>query len=199
MDGILRFRRGGRAGATDQPLGRDDGGLQRCERRLRALSDARARSGGGHRSPRLRGAEARLPSEDRQRRMDSDDEPDRAAGRQRRRIIEIARSAGRRRKLAHIRHQDLHHLWRARPDGQYHAHGPRPHAWSAGGHKGYFTFRRAEGAARRQCERPPLRFDRAQDGHSRLADLRDGLWRGSRGDRMARRSRTWPECGPCSR
>ena len=99
--GLVRVRRGGRAGASEQPVGRDDGGLQRRERRLRALSDARARSGRGHRSPRLRGAEARLPAEDRQRRMDRDDEPDRAAGRQRRRSAEIARGSGRRRKLAH--------------------------------------------------------------------------------------------------
>ena len=48
--------------------------------------------------------------------------------------LKIARGAGRRRQLAHHRHQDLHHLWRARPDRQYRPPGARPHARSAGGH-----------------------------------------------------------------
>ena len=158
MDGTFGVRRGRRAGASEQPVGRDDGGLQRGERRFRTLPDAWARSGGGHRSPRFRGAEARLSAEDRQRRMDRDDEPDRAAGGQRRRSAQIARGAGGRRKLADIRHQDLHHLWRARPDRQHHSHGARPHARSAGRHEGHFAVPRAEGAARRRVRTTFIAF-----------------------------------------
>ena len=60
-----------------------------------------------------RRTEARLSAEDRQRRMAGDDEPDRAAGRQRRRRAQDPRRADRRRQLADQGHQDLHHLWRA--------------------------------------------------------------------------------------
>ena len=64
-------RRGGRAGASAQPLGRGDGGSERRQRRLRALPDARARRGrGASKSHGSRRAEARLSAEDRQRRMD---------------------------------------------------------------------------------------------------------------------------------
>ena len=49
-----------------------------------------------------------------------------------------------------IRHQDFHHLWRARPHRQYRPHGPCPHAGCAGGHQGHLAFPRSEGPARRR-------------------------------------------------
>ena len=67
-------------------------------------------------------------------RMDGDDEPHRAAGRLRSQCAEVARRAGRRRQLPHLRHQDLHHLWRARFHRQHRPSGAGAAAGRAARH-----------------------------------------------------------------
>ena len=87
------------------------------------------------------------------------------------------------------RHQDLHHLGRARHGGEHHPHGARAHARCAGRRERHFAFRRAEipGQRRRQpgkTQRREMRVDRAQARHPRQPDLRDGLRRRRRCGRL---------------
>ena len=63
------------------------------------------------------------------------------------------------------------------------------------GTRGHFAVPGAQAAARRIAQRPSLRVDRAQDGHPRLADLRDELWRRRRRHRLAGRAGEWRHGG----
>ncbi len=150
----------------------------------------------GHRVPPgvgHRGAEGGLPPQAGHRRVDRDHEPDRAAGRLRRRALAPPRPipegdgtyliTGTKIFISFGEHdmaENIIHLVLARlPD-------------APAGTKGISLFivpevpgerrRHARGAQRRA-----LRLDRAQDGHPRLADLRHELRRRGRRRRLPRR------------
>ena len=91
-----------------------------------------------------------------------------------------------------VRPENLHHLWRARLRRQHRASRAGAAARRAAGHARHLAVPRAEipGQARRlarPAQRRALRLDRAQARHPRLADLRDGLRRRRRRDRLSRR------------
>ena len=119
------------------------------------------------------------------------DEPDRASGRVR--PVGGAHARGARgRPLPHPGHQDLHHLGRARHDREHRAPRARPHARCARGREGHLALHRAEIPAERRrhagrAQRRALRFDRAQDGHTREPDLRARLRRPEGRGRLSRR------------
>ena len=150
LDGPCRARRGGRAGASDSLSAAMMEDFNAANVAFRAVPDAGARRVEAievHGSDELkRDYLPKIVSGE----WTGDDEPDRAAGRQRRRRAEDARGAGRRRQLADQRDQDLHHLWRARPDRQDRPHGAGPHARRAGRHERHFAVPGAENPARRQ-------------------------------------------------
>ena len=97
--------------------------------------------------------------------------------------LEDPRRARRRRHLPHLRPEDLHHLWRARPHRQHHPSGAGPAARRAGRHARHLAVPGAEipGQRRRLARaRATTSFchsHRAQARHPRLADLHDDLWR----------------------
>ena len=98
----------------------------------------------------------------------------------------------RRRHLSAHRHQDLHHLWRARPHRQHHSFRAGARRRRSRGHQGPVAVPGAEihgegGRHARRAQRRAGPFGRAQAGHPRLADLRHGLWRPRRRRRLSRR------------
>ena len=102
------------------------------------------------RRARQRGTQARLSAEADLRRMDGHDAADRAAGRlRRRRACARKRRARRRRQLSHHRAEDLHHLWRARPDRQHHPFRAGAAARCAARQQGHLAVPGAEIPARR--------------------------------------------------
>ena len=101
------------------------------------------------------------------------------------------------------RPEDLHHLRRARPDREHRAPGAGAHRRRAGGRQGHLAVRGAEvlvnadgslGAAQRRA----LRVDRAQARHPRQPDLRDGLRRSRRRDRLPGRRGRIAASSTCS-
>ena len=137
------------------------------------------------------GPAADLSAEADQRRVDRHDESHRAAGRLGPGAGAHARSA-RGRSLPAVRPEDLHHLRRARLHAEHRAPGARAHRRRAGRRERHFAVRRAEvPAARRRlarrAQRRALPVHRAQARHSRVADLRDGLWAEGRCDRLSGR------------
>ena len=84
-------------------------------------------------APRQRGTEGGVPAAPGLRRMDRDDEPDRAAGRVGRGRAEDTGGEARR-SLPHHRAEDLHHLRRPRSGGEHHPPGAGAHAGFAVGH-----------------------------------------------------------------
>ena len=169
-----------------------------------AVPDADARRDRGARACAARTAQKRdLPAEAGRRRMDRHDEPDRAAGRLRPRRGAHPRGAAGRRQLPHHRPEDLHHLRRARPDRQHRAPRARAPARRAGRRQGHLALRRAEvpGQRRRharRAQRRALRLDRAQARHPREPDLRAGLRRQRRRDRLPRRRARTTGSSTCS-
>ena len=150
---------------------------------LRHVSGPDQRRGGGAGDARQRRAEAALPAEDDDRRVDRHDEPDRAALRHRSRSDQDARDPPAPTALIAITGQKIFisagehdladniiHLVLARIDG------------APAGTKGISLFVVPkflvgdDGVARR-AQRRLLRLDRAQDGHPRQFDLRDQLRR----------------------
>ena len=122
--GLSQVRRGRLARpAVPRGLGRPgpavhgrDRGLGDVEQRQSGVLPVPDPDPGGRRAaaaPRQRRAAGTLPAEAGQRRVDRHDVPDRAAGRLRRRRAPDPRAA-RGRSLPDPRHQDLHHLRRAR-------------------------------------------------------------------------------------
>ena len=141
-------------------------------------------------------AEAALSRQARVGRMDRHDEPDRAAGRIRSRRRPGPCRAGRRRLLAHIRPEDLHHLWRARSDREHRPSGAGPAARRACRNARPLAVPGSEIPGRRgwrdrPAQRRLLLRSRAQARHSCLADLHDDLRRrlhaAERGGRLAGR------------
>ena len=101
----------------------------------------------GDRSARgawLEGAQGRLSREARLGRVDGDHEPHRAAGRLRPLGAPDQGGAGGRRHLPDHRAEDLHHLWRARPDRQHHPPGAGAAARRAARHARHLALPRAE-------------------------------------------------------
>ncbi len=129
---LERHRRPRRMGRTGPARPRADGRPGNLERRqpgFRRRPDADRRRGPGSRLPTpTTDLQAALPAEDRVRRVDGDDEPDRAAGRLRSRRPDDPRRAGSRRQLPHFRPEDLHHLRRARSDREHRPSRARPAA-----------------------------------------------------------------------
>ena len=123
-----------------------------------------------------------LSAEARLRRMDRRDEPHRAAGRVGCWRAEDESRAEQRRLVRHQRPEDLHHLGRPRHRRQHHPAGPRPTAGRAGGIERHLAVRRAEILRERRrlagrTQHVQMHRPRAQDGHPRLAHLRDGIFR----------------------
>ena len=172
-------------------LARDGGrgNVAFVEPRLRPVSDADARRDRGDRVARVRRAEADIPAEHGGRHVDRHDEPDRAAGGLRSRGGAHARGAAGRRHVQALRHQDLHHLRRARLHRQHHPSRARAHAGCAAGGQGDFAVRRAEvsGQWRRvagRAQRRRLRVARAQARHPLEPDGGHVVRRQGRRDRL---------------
>ncbi len=126
------------------------GDLERGRLCLRARAPA---DGGGRRGAdpaRVARTAAPLSAQARLRRVDGHDEPHRAAGGLRPQRPARPRRAGRRRQLPHLRAEDLHHLWRARPHGQH----PPPRAGASArrtaGDARHLAVPRSEGAGERR-------------------------------------------------
>ena len=135
-----RVRRAGLA-----PSHRDAGPGNLEEREHGAVPGADADVGRvrGAEAPRLAAAAADLPSQADLRRVDRHHEPHRAAGGLG--SIRRAHARGARgRPLPHPGHQDLHHLGRARHDGEHRAPGAGAHARCAGRGEGHLAVHRAE-------------------------------------------------------
>ena len=172
-----------------------DGGqrdLERGEPRLRPVPDAEPGRHRGDCDARLQGAAGHLHPQAGDRRVDRHDEPDRAARRHRPRPVAHARRAAAGRQLSPLRHQDLHHLRRARPDREHRAHGARPHRRRAGRHARHLAVRGAEAAGQQgrlagRAQRRRVRRPRAQARHPRQPDLRDEVRRERRRHRLSRR------------
>ncbi len=102
-----------------------------------------------------------------------------------------ARARGR--PLPHPRHEDLHHLGRARHDGEHRPSRARAHAGRARRREGHLALHRAEvscvrpDGTPRRAQRRQVRLDRAQDGHPCEPDLRARVRRGQGRDRLSRR------------
>ncbi len=145
------------------------------------------------------GPEGALPAQAGFRRMDRHDEPDRAAGRLGSRRPHHPRRAGRRRRLATHRPEDLHHLGRPRHDGQYRPSRAGPPAERAARLARQFAVPGAEAAGERgrlagRPQRRHLRLDRAQARHPRLAHLRHALRGAPAPNWSARRTPGWRRC-----
>ena len=100
------------------------------------------------------------------------------------------RAAGR--DLSHHRPEDLHHLRRTRHGRQHRPSRAGAIARRAARHARHLAVPGAEiprqaGRLARGPQRRALRLDRAQARHPRLADLRHGLWRRRRRERLAGR------------
>ena len=91
------------------------------------------------------------------RQVDRHDEPDRAAGRQRPGAGAHARRAAARRQLQDLRHQDLHHLRRARHGREHRPPGAGARGRRARGREGHQPVRRA----RSSWSTPTARWARA--------------------------------------
>ena len=200
--GLCRLRRGrlerpavpramGRPGpALD---GRDRGGRDVAQRQhgVRPLPAADPGRRGAAVGVRHRGAEGALSRQAGQRRMDRQHVPDRAACRQRRRRAQDPRRA-RGRPLPDPRHQDLHHLRRARLHRQHHPHGAGAPARRAVRHARHLAVPGAEVPGQRRrlagaAQRSALRLARAQARHPREPDLRDVVRRRRGCDRLSGR------------
>ena len=128
-------------------------------------ADRRRDRGAAHR--RHARAAVALPAEDDCRRVDRHHEPDRAAGRLRPGAGAHPRRAATRRNLQALRHQDLHHLRRARHGRQYRPPRARSGGRCAAGREGHQPVHRAQihDRFRRRAagsQRRPLRQHRAQ-------------------------------------
>ena len=145
-----RFRRPGPAEDDRRRLHRDD---QQRQPELRALpaADRRRDRGAAHR--RHARAAGALHPEDDLRRVDRDDEPDRAAGRLRSRPRAHARRAARRRPLQALRHEDLHHLRRARHGREHRPSRAGARRRRARRRQGHQPVHRAEVPGRRATAR----------------------------------------------
>ena len=130
----FRARRLWRPGAADHAFCGGDRDVERRLHGLRHRADAHHGRGGDDRAPRRRGPQGALSREAGVRRMDGHHEPHRAAGRLGPRRAEVPSRAGRRRHLSPVRPEDLHHLWRPRPDRQHRPPGAGPPAGRAAGH-----------------------------------------------------------------
>ena len=166
-----RFRRPGPAQDRGRCVQRD---AQLSQPELRAVPAADRRRHRGAADRRLGRAEGDLPGQAGERRMDRHHEPDRAAGRQRPGAGAQPRRAAGRRHLQGLRHQDLHHLRRARHGGQHRPPGARARGRCARGRQGHQPVRGAQvpGQSRRlagRAQRRALRQHRAQAGHQGLA------------------------------
>ncbi len=136
-----RIRRPGFAQADRHGLHRN---AERGQPVVRAVPAADRRRHRGAADGRQRGAEAALCAEADLGRVDRHDEPDRAAGRLRPRPGAHACRAGGRRHLQGLRHEDLHHLGRARHGREHRPPGAGAHAGRAGGREGHFAVRGAQ-------------------------------------------------------
>ena len=159
---------------------------------LRALSAAGRRRDRRARDLRRRNAARDLSRPPRLGRMDRDDEPHRAAGRLRPQRGQDARRARARRDLSPHRPEDLHHLRRTRHGRQHRPSRAGAPARRAARHARHLAVPGAEvsrqaGRLAGAPQRRALRFDRAQTRHPRVADLRHGLWRRWRRDRLSGR------------
>ena len=88
----------------------------------------------------------------------------------------------RRRHLPHHRHEDLHHLRRARPGREHRPPRAGPRARRAARHQGHLVLHRPQVPRERRrharrAQRRQVRVDRAQDGHQGQPHLRHGLRR----------------------
>ncbi len=124
--------------------------------------------------------------------MDRDHEPDRASGGVRSQRREDPGGARRGRILSPVRPEDLHHLWRARHGREHRPSRSCPPARRAGRNARPVAVSGAEIPRQRRwlargAQRPALRQHRAQARHSRLSDLRHGLWRRARRAGLAHR------------
>ena len=167
-----RVRRPGPAEDDRRGLHRDQ---QQREPELRAVPAADRRCDRGPADRGLRRTQADLPAAHGLGRVDRHDEPDRAAGRQRPGAGAHARRAASRRQLQDLRHQDLHHLWRARHGGEHRPPRAGPRDRRARRREGHQPVRGAEvhGRGRRQprcAQRRALRQHRAQARHQGQPD-----------------------------
>ena len=142
---------------------------------------------------RLRRAEGDLPGEAGQWPMDRHHEPDGAAGRQRPGDGAKPRRAAGRWHLQGLRHQDLHHVRRARHGREHRAPRAGARRRRAGRRQGHQLVRRAEvhGRQRRRdwrAQRRALRQHRAQARHQGLAHGGAAVRRPRRRRRLHRRS-----------
>ena len=193
------LRRPGAAEDHRRGLHRDQ---QQRQPELRAVpaADRRRDRGAAHR--RLRRTQAALPAAHGVGRVDRHDEPDRAAGRQRPGAGAHARRAAGRRQLQGLRHEDLHHLRRARPGREHRAPGAGPRDRRARRRQGHQPVRGAEvhGRSRRlpgRAQRRALRQHRAQAGHQGQPDRGAAVRRPRRCRRLtwsARRTAAWSTC-----
>ena len=187
-----------RAGAADAP----QLGLRRdVERGPPGLRPRAAPDHGRHRGAgraRLGRPEGALSRQARLRRVDRDHEPDRAAGRLRSRRPAQPRRAGRRRHLPHHRPEDLHHLWRARPDRQHRPSRARAPARRAARHARHLALPRAEVAARRHaattCAATRIEHKLGIHASPTCTMVYGDAWRRDRLARSARRTAASPAC-----
>ncbi len=186
------------AGAAAAGLGAGRGDVERRQRLVRAVPHAHRRRHRGDRAARLRGAQAHLPAEAGQRRVDRHHGPDRAAGRLGSGRGPDARGAAGGRHLPPGGAEDLHHLRRARPHREHRPPGAGPDPRRAGGREGHLALRGAEvprerGRQPRRAQRRPLRVARAQARHPRQPDRGAGVRRpGRRGGLAGRRGEPRP-------
>ena len=174
------------------------------EHGIRAVPDV---DGGGDRGagapwqPRAAGA---LSAASGDRRMDGDDEPDRAAGGQRRRRAARYRHAAGRRQMVAEGHEDLHLVRRSRHGSEHRPSRAGAHPRCARGHAWHLVVPGTQVPPRRcretkRFQRRPRGVDRTQDGAACVAHLRAELRRSRRLHRRADRSPSMAGCARCSR
>ena len=169
----------GRAGPAQTCLHAGDRDGDLGQHGVLALPAAHAGRDRGAAALRQRPAEEDLPRQDGVGRLDGDDEPDRAAGRLRPRAAALQGGEGRG-SLPHQRPEDLHHLRRARHDGEHCASRARAHARCASGGQGDLALRGAQvhgeaGRLARRAQYGCMCLDRAQARHSCEPDGGDGV------------------------
>ncbi len=103
-------------------------------------------------------AKTDVPAEPDLRQMDRHNESDRAAGGIRSGVGAYTGGAAGRRYFQDFRHQDFHHVWRARHGGEHHPLRARTYAERTGRRERYFAIHRAEVPG--QCRRLARRAQR---------------------------------------
>ena len=164
-----------RPGAAGVSVGSAKRIRQFRQRRILDVPGANEWRGRRPQSPWERGSQVAIPAEDDHGRVDRHDVPDGAPLRHRSRPHQDPRGASGRWLLRHHRPEDLHLRRRARPRRQHRPSCAGANRGRAHGRKGHLAVPRAEILARpewrrRQAQRRHVRFDRAQNGHSRQRD-----------------------------